>query len=129
MIVGVLFVLLACSGGDDTGASPVEPGFDEIQFIFDRNCTGTCHAGDAPFEGLVLTDAAAWDALVGVPSVQVPSLMRVAPGDAESSYLLHKLRGTHVSVGGSGNAMPPYLVLADTELAQFSAWIDAGAER
>jgi hypothetical protein len=68
-------------------------------------------------------------ALVGVPSVQVPSLMRVAPGDAESSYLLHKLRGTHVSVGGSGNAMPPYLVLADTELAQFSAWIDAGAER
>ncbi len=125
----LLFALLGCTGGEETGETAATVGYAELQFVFDRNCTGTCHAGDEPFEGLVLTEDASWDALVDVPSNQVPTMRRVAPGDPDGSYLLHKLRGTHATVGGTGNAMPPYLVLADSELELFLAWIEGGAER
>lgn len=124
----LLALVIGCTGGGEETGAPAPPTYAEIQYVFDRNCTGSCHAGAAPFEGLVLTADVSYAMLVGVASAQAPDLARVAPGDAAGSYLLHKLRGTHVDAGGSGNAMPPYLVLADTELEVFRAWIAAGAE-
>ena len=53
------------------------------------------------------------------------ALMRVAPNDAENSYLIHKLEG-RASI--SGNRMPrdgPFLTIE--EIAVIRSWIDMGA--
>ena len=70
-------------------------------------------------------------ATVGVPSSEAP-LPRVAPGDPERSYLIHKLRGTHLKAGGSGAPMPFNADtggngLAKEERELIEAWVRAGA--
>jgi hypothetical protein len=100
---------------------------DDIQPIFDRNCTVNCHSGSAPSGGLDLSSGASRAALVGVPSEEVPTLLRVSPGDPDASYLLDKVGGTYASVGGSGTRMPPELVLSAAELELFRTWVEAGA--
>ena len=130
MVVIVLVWALGCVGADgDTGDSSADtPAFTEdLQPIFNRNCVGSCHDATTRSGGLTLAADVAYSELVGVPSEQVPSLVRVAPGDPDVSYLLNKLEGTHMSVGGEGTRMPPELVLAQTELDLFRAWIEAGA--
>lgn len=123
----LLVLAIACTGApDDTGETGAPPSYAELQYVFDRNCVG-CHDAEEPAAELSLLADASYAALVGVASVQVPTLARVAPGDPEGSYLIHKLRRTHVDVGGTGDGMPPYLVLADTEIALFSVWIAQGA--
>lgn len=123
----LLFLAIACTGNpDDTGDTGAAVRYAAIQYVFDRNCVG-CHDADAPAAELSLHADLSHAALVGVPSVQAAPLPRVAAGDPEGSYLLHKLRRTHVDAGGAGDGMPPYLVLAETEIALFSAWIAEGA--
>ena len=64
--------------------------------------------------------------LVGVQSQEVPGLMRVAPGDAEQSYVIHKLEGR---AGIEGARMPfggPFL--DDATIDQVRSWIEAGAQ-
>jgi len=39
-------------------------------------------------------------------SVEVPRMCRITPCDPENSYLLHKIQGTHLDVGGVGLRMP-----------------------
>lgn len=130
MVVIVLVWALGCVGADgDTGDSSADtPAFTEdLQPIFNRNCVGSCHDATTRSGGLTLAADVAYSELVGVPSEQVPALARVAPGDPDASYLLNKLEGSHMSVGGEGTRMPPELVLAQTELDLFRAWIAAGA--
>ena len=65
-----------------------------------------------------------FDALVGVPSSQVPMVNRVDPGDSEMSYLVWKLEGRSGIVGARmplGGALPQQ----DIQLSR--EWIDAGA--
>lgn len=102
----------------------------DIQPIFNNNCAFPgCHAApliDPP--GMDLSDGQALASLVGVQSVESP-LLRVAPGDSQASYLLHKLLGTQNTVGGSGERMPfggPYL--PDAEIDLIRDWIDQGAQ-
>ncbi len=119
------------STGDTTGEAP--PDFDsEIQPILESACL--CHftptaGGDMSAPYLNLNLGLAVGELVDVDSVQVPSMKRVAPGELANSYLVHKLRGTHVDVGGpvDTNPMPPLAPLADDEIALIEAWIVAGA--
>ena len=101
----------------------------DVQPIFDANCAFPgCHAPpltDPPSMDLSAGQARA--SLVGVQSVESP-LERVAPGDSQASYLLHKLLGTQVQAGGSGERMPlggPYLPDAGIDLIR--GWIDQGA--
>jgi len=44
--------------------------------------------------------AFAFNLLVGVPSTEVPSLLRVKPGDPDNSYIIQKLEN-HAAVGTS----------------------------
>ncbi len=99
----------------------------EIAPIFARNCTTSgCHS--PPVEaGLDLSPGVAWAQLVDVASTQAPAMVRVAPGDAEASYLYRKLANTHVEAGGSGTLMPPGFGLANNEVEIVAAWIEAGA--
>ncbi len=97
-----------------------------------RCATTACHSGGPPPPNGVpvsLDAPVGWSQLVSVPSVQAP-LGLVEPGRPEKSYLVNKLRGTHASVGGLGDRMPPPSAgepLTEEEILSIEAWIGSGA--
>jgi hypothetical protein len=109
-------------GNGNSGTAPSE--FDVIQnTIFTPLCTG-CHSGaNAPL-GLSLAAGQSYAQLVGVPTIEVASLLRVQPGDADNSYLIQKLIGT-AAVGDRMPAGGPYLTPAAVDLVR--QWIGSGA--
>ena len=114
------------SGPDDDGADEgtLQPTLASIQRnVFTPVCTA-CHAGAGAPQGLRLDPANSSASLIGVPSNQVPTSLRVAPGDAQASYLIAKLDGS----AAVGSRMPfggPYLDAAT--IAVIREWIDQGA--
>jgi hypothetical protein len=62
--------------------------------------------------------------LVNVPSTEVPSLMRIEPGNPDESYLVQKIEGT-ASVGGRMPLGGPEL--SDEAIAAIRQWITDGA--
>lgn len=98
----------------------------DIQPIWDASCVANCHEPGGLGAPLDLTDA--YDQIVNVTSMQV-GMDLVAPGSADDSYLLAKLRGTQLDVGGQGIQMPGGGAppLDDATIEQISAWIEAGA--
>lgn len=110
VLIGVVSALLvsACGGGNGSGVAPPpqQPpppppppfgaNFSEIQAnVFDTTCARSgCHLGAGAPQGLVLDAANSFALLVGVASTEVPSVLRVAPGDPNNSYLIQKLEGT-----------------------------------
>lgn len=113
----------------DPAAADLEVSYRaQIQPIFNAQCV-YCHVTGAENGGLNLSRSTSYAGLVGAASSESP-LQRVAPGKPDASYLWHKLNGSHVSVGGSGNAMPmsdPPRLLEPAQRALFKAWILAGA--
>src|SRR4029434_1638205 len=88
-------------------------------------CTN-CHNGN-PFVPGNFTGANAYAALVGARSVEKPSLLRVAPGEPDSSYMVHKLEGGPDIVG---ERMPrgggPFLT--GGRMLVIRRWIAEGAQ-
>jgi methionine-rich copper-binding protein CopC len=109
---------------DGGNGGPLTADFASIQdHVFTPICT-VCHAGGSAPQGLRLDAANSYALLVGVPSTEVPSILRVKPGDPDNSYLIQKLEG-HASVG----AQMPYggpPLSADT-IAVIRLWILDGA--
>lgn len=110
---------------ESTGGGVLVAHLASIQAnVFTPICT-SCHSGAAAPLGLRLDEGASFAMLVNAPSTEVPSLLRVAPGDPDSSYLIHKLEGT-AQVGGrmplNGPALP-----AET-IAVIRQWIAEGAQ-
>ena|ERR1043166_1083532 len=96
---------------------------EKVQQIFDTNCV-VCHQDAQPLGNLSLQRNSAVKNLVRVMSDEVPGMARVMPGNATQSYLIHKLRGTHLMVGGSGERMPfGGQPLAEGDIATIQAWI------
>ncbi len=97
----------------------------EVYPIIAANCS--CHVGGAP-AGLAMPDAdTAFSNLVDVDAGQAMR-KRVAPGMPGMSYLVNKIEGTHLDVGGSGGQMPkggPPLAPADVMVIK--DWIADGA--
>lgn len=126
-----------CAGngaGLDEGGRPLPPGggsggpltadFASIQeHVFTPICTA-CHAGGGAPQGLRLDATNSYALLVGVPSTEVPSILRVKPGDPDHSYLVQKLEG-HAAVGAQMPFGGPPLS-ADT-IAVIRQWITDGA--
>ena len=122
------------AGGKEAVATSDAPlsvslAFD-LQPIFDTYCV-QCHLLESAQGGLVLENGEAWANLVNVDSSQT-AMKRVSPGNPADSYLLHKLRGTHIQVGGSGQPMP-YGSEASAGISADSVelierWIGDGAE-
>jgi hypothetical protein len=83
-----------------------------------------CHTGAAAPEGLRLDEANSFGMLVDVASSQVPSILRVAPGDPDNSYLIQKLEGT-ASVGAQMPEGGPPLPQASIDVIR--QWIIDGA--
>ena len=63
--------------------------------------------------------------LVGVPSSSNAAILRVAPGDPDSSYLVQKLDGTALPI----MPPPPRQPLQAAELQAIRDWITNGADR
>ena len=97
--------IVACGGsgeGLDVSGRPISEGGDlplaatlaSIQAnLFNPSCI-TCHSGAAAPQGLRLDSGVSFANLVGVPSVEASSFLRVAPGLPDQSYLIHKLEGS-----------------------------------
>jgi hypothetical protein len=101
------------------------PEFQSIQDnVFTPICT-TCHSGAAAPQGLRLDSAASYAMLVNAPSVEAPALLRVAPGDPDRSYLIHKLEGRATVGGRMPLNLPP---LPDATIQVIRQWISDGAQ-
>ena len=136
-----LLALTSCGGGNgdglDSNGRPLPPGggsgdsaltpdLASIQsHVFTPICTA-CHAGGSAPQGLHLDEANAYTMLVGVPSNEVPSVLRVKPGDPDNSYIIQKLEG-HAAVGARMPFGGPYL--DDATIAVIRQWITNGAHQ
>ncbi len=110
---------LAATCDNKTAKSPVSWTF-EIEPIF-HTCH-FCHEGAAP-EQLIMAPGIAYKFLVNVPSTE-SKMMRVDPGNPENSYLLYKLRGTHMENGGQGVQMPiGFDPLPEKQIQMIEDWI------
>ncbi len=108
----------------------IQPSLASIQNnIFTPTCSvAGCHSGppgpNLP-AGMDLSSAnASFSSLVNIASFQEPTILRVATGDADNSYLIHKLEGT----SAQGSRMPqggPFLDQATIDVIRL--WIDIGA--
>jgi hypothetical protein len=91
--------------------------------VFTPICT-QCHVGAAAPLGFRLDESSAYAMLVNAPSVEVPSLVRVQPGNPDSSYLIQKLEGTAAVGGQMPLGQPP---LPPATIAVIRQWIANGA--
>ncbi len=131
-------MLAACAGSGDgldssgrppgTGAAggPIIATFESIQAnVFTPICS-VCHAGGAAPQGLRLDEVNSYALLVGVPSTEVASALRIKPGDPDNSYLVQKIEG-HAAVGAQMPfGGPPLPAATITVIRQ---WVTDGASR
>lgn len=119
-LAGIALALLATPAFADQACT--DAWSKTIQPIVNR-CVG-CHQKAAPAGKLSLQKGATPANLIWVKSGQ-SDLPYVTPGSPSESYLWHKLKGTHLDVGGSGAKMPLGGKLDDKSVAAIEAWITA----
>ncbi|MEH6386856.1 hypothetical protein [Pseudomonas profundi] len=92
-----------------------------------RTQCATCHMTGTEPGNLKLYPSAAYDSIVEAKSPGTGATL-VVPGNPDSSYLLHKIKGTHLEHGGTGGRMPfGQRPLADDVISVIEKWIDQGA--
>lgn len=111
----------------DITDTPVPRSLDDLQErIISKNCSGQpglCHNGQ--FEPNLSTAAMTYAYVVDRPSIEKTTQLRVKPGEATTSVLIDKLRNRNVSTQMPLGAPP----LAESDIEDIEAWIDAGALR
>lgn len=134
-IRAVLFAVLLVSCGERK-LLPTEPGggivpdpsatFTRVQNeIFTPTCALVgCHGSAGTQAGMRLTQGVAYQSIVRQPSTEMPSLMRIAPGDEASSYLYRKVTGAGITGDRMPQGLPP---LSDSQTALIRDWIRRGA--
>ena len=133
VVLAMLGLLSGCSSSDsptDSGGSAdrvikADPSFSaDIQEIFNRRgCTGSSCHGSAQSAGMDLRTGAAYLNLVNVNSTESGAL-RVAPGDAQNSYIVIKVEGRQ----SVGSRMPLNLPPLDNiDIQNIRNWINQGA--
>jgi len=127
MAVLLITPLCACAGNTESEMQ-VSLEFD-LQPLFNAQCVH-CHFLESAQAGLVLENGEAYSSLINISSTQA-AMKLVIPGKSDESYLMHKLRGTQLSVGGTGAQMPygaeRSAGLAVDDLKLIQSWIEAGA--
>ncbi len=135
----VSLALLGCWAGDGTGVAPPDPcspALDpqaslscDVQPILTANCAlSGCHAGATPAVGMNLSAGTTFANTVNVSAVEVARLLRVRPGDPDSSFVVLKIEGNGGVVGGVATRMPLGLApLAQAEIDTIRSWINSGA--
>ena len=132
-VLAIMLVALAGTGlSGGTGAGDAPSPDSAVSFKQDivpllRRACATCHITGTEPGNVALHPGAAYQNLVGVPSVQT-DLLRVKPGAPAESYLLLKLEDTHLDAGGTGQRMPFGLAPLDaSQIEMIREWIAAGA--
>jgi cytochrome c553 len=117
------------SSSNTTGTTTQVAGVSfskDVQPIFNNYCV-VCHAG-AGQAGLTLEPNLSYSKLVGVPSTESATELRVKAGAPDQSYLLAKVNGTQATAGGSGAQMPYNAApLSAANISLIQQWIAAGA--
>lgn len=112
----------------DGGPLPPDPTatFTRVQAeIFTPTCaTLGCHDPLGQQSQLVLSAGRAYANTVGVGSVEMPQLQRVAPNDPTNSYLYRKITGAGITGDRMPLNKPP---LSEAEIALVRDWIRRGA--
>jgi hypothetical protein len=110
------------------GGDPIDPTatFTRVQNeIFTPTCASiACHDLIGQQSQQVLIAGRAYQQIVGVPSVEMPSLFRIAPGDPASSYLYRKVTGAGITGDRMPQTLPP---LSDSQIKLIRDWIRRGA--
>lgn len=93
--------------------------------IFNTSCI-SCHGITATMN-MDLREGRSLAQTVNVPAQELPTMFRLRSGDPDASYLIHKLRGTQIEVGGSGEQMPLHgLPLSQNLQDAMEDWIRGG---
>lgn len=126
----IVFLGILIGYGCERSEEPViddTPKLSVIQAeILDLNCAVSgCHVGATPPKGLNLEDGSTFSNTVNVASDEVPTLMRIKPGDPEESYLYLKITGD-ASITGSQMPLGRSPLSAE-EMDQIRDWILEGA--
>ncbi|MFQ5511443.1 MAG: hypothetical protein ACE5EO_06295 [Candidatus Krumholzibacteriia bacterium] len=95
--------------------------------IFSVRCAiSSCHIGSGSPLGLDLSAGKAFANIVGVPSIEVPRLLRIDPTKPDSSYLVMKIEG---AAGIQASRMPangpPFL--SPEQIGAIRQWVSDGA--
>src|SRR5205085_770543 len=114
--------------GAGGGGDPIDPTatFTRVQNeVFTPTCARLgCHDTLGQQSQQVLSPGRAYANTVGVPSVEMPQLMRVTPGDAANSYLYRKIIGSGITGDRMPQGLPP---LSDAQIKLVRDWIRRGA--
>ena len=108
----------------------LQPSLTSIQNnIFMPTCSvAGCHSGppgpNLPSGMDLSSTGASFSSLINIASILVPTTLRIAVGDADNSYLIHKLEGT-AAVGARMPKDGPFLDQATIDVIRL--WIDSGA--
>lgn len=113
---------------DVGGGEPIDPTatFTRVQNeIFTPTCAQIgCHDSIGRQSQQLLTAGNAYANVVNVPSVEMPSLVRVKPNDPASSYLYRKITGAGITGDRMPQSLPP---LSDDKIKLVRDWIRRGA--
>ena len=119
---------VACDGECIPEIVPTLDGAQGVQAaVFGQTCAFTnCHGSmGAAQAGLELSSVSVSDEnLIDVDSTQVPTKLRVDPGDSSASYLMDKLLGMDIQ---GTQPMPIGGMLCGPRLEAVRQWIDDGA--
>lgn len=128
-VLGLSVALAACG----TRKTPTEPSdgpdpaatFARVQSeVFTPSCAlSGCHGGANPQQGMDLSAGRSYSSIVNVRAVESTRL-RIAPGDADASYLISKVRGDATI---TGSRMPPGGALSPDQVALLVDWVRRGA--
>ena len=133
LIVTFGLLLTACGNLETptdpgVGGPPIDPTatFTRVQSeIFTPTCAQIgCHDVLGQQSQMVLSAGRAYASTVNVPSVEIPSLRRVAPGDVANSYLYRKITGAGITGDRMPQGLPP---LSAAQIALVRDWIRRGA--
>ncbi|MCG8605377.1 hypothetical protein MJD09_10300 [bacterium] len=122
--VGMFFTVVFFACQHNLGPLRLEPTLDSIQFnIFTPKCAlSGCHVpgGFGPMPLRNTTES--FDNLVDIDSDEKPNVKRVKPGDANGSYLIHKIEGRSDIVGDRMPQGGPFL--STVEIENIKIWIN-----
>ena len=133
--LSLLFLLISTGCGELKspteplgGSLPPDPTatFTRVQNeVFTPSCaTIACHDPLGQQSQMVLTAGRAYESTVGVSSVEMPQLRRVAPNDPANSYLYRKITGAGITGDRMPQGRPP---LSDAQIRLVRDWIRRGA--
>jgi hypothetical protein len=144
-VVASLSLALAACGSSGTSSPPASDSGAPVSLrndvlpILQSSCSvdSTCHGSPNGIEVYLAAPTAdaqsMHDHVVGVASVELPSMPYVTAGDPVNSYLMHKIAGDMSTLPGCastdcGVRMPKgQAPLDEAQLATIRAWITQGA--